>query len=168
MKLKKALLVTGAASTIGLSSVIGMGVASAATTDSSSDSSGGMSGLIDKLATKFNLNKNDVQAVFDEDHAIHEAEMKKNIQARLDQAVADGKITNAQKTLIVNKQKEMKTFMDSLKDKTSDERDAAMKQKMDEVKAWASDNNIPTQYLHPMGAGRGPGGPGTWGHLTTP
>lgn len=161
MKLKKALLVTGAASTIGLSSVVGMGVASAATTGGTTDSnsSDGMSSLVDKLATKFNLNKSDVQAVFDEDRSAHDTEMQQKMEERLDQAVTDGKITSAQKTLILNKQKEMKTFMDSLKDKTDDERDAAMKTKMAELKTWASDNNISEEYLGPMG--HGPGGPGT-------
>lgn len=160
MKLKKALLVTGAASTIGLSSVIGMGVASAATTSSTSTSdNGGMSSLIDKLATKFNLNKDDVQAVFDEDRTEHEAEQQKDFEAKLDQAVTDGKITSAQKTLILNKMSEMKTYMDSLKDKTDDERREAMKTKMDELKQWATDNNISMDYLRPMG-GHGHGGPG--------
>jgi hypothetical protein len=159
MKLKKALLVTGAASTIGLSSVAGMGVASAATTGTTNSNTDGMSSLVDKLATKFNLNKSDVQAVFDEDRSSHDAEMQQKLEERLNQAVTDGKITSAQKTLILNKQKEMKTFMDSLKGKTADERDSAMKTKMAELKTWASDNNIPEDYLGPMG--HGPGGPGT-------
>jgi hypothetical protein len=37
--------------------------------------------------------------------------------------------------------------MASLKDKTHDERHEAMKAKRAELQTWATDNNIPAQYL---------------------
>ena len=62
--------------------------------------------------------------------------------------MTDGKITQAQADLITAKHAELKTFMESLKDKTAAERMEAMKTKMDELKQWAEDNDIPLQYLH--------------------
>lgn len=152
--MKKALLVTGATTIVGLASFAG--VANAATSGSSSDSSTGGSSLVDKIAAKFNLNKSDVQAVFDEDRSAHEAERQQKLEERLTQAVTDGKITSEQKDEILAKMKDMQTYMDSIKDKSEDEKRSLMKTKMDELKQWAEDNNL-TDYM-PMG--HGPGGPG--------
>lgn len=152
MRLKKALLVTGAASTIGLSSMVGV-VSAQASTDTLKDNSAGQS-LVDKIATKFNLNKDDVQKVFDQDREEHRQEMQQKLEDRLSKAVSDGKITEQQKTLILNKVQEMQSNKESLKDKTPEERRSLMKAKHDELTQWAKDNNIPLQYLHPMGGPR--------------
>ena len=77
---------------------------------------------------------------------------------RLAQAVKDGKLTQAQADKITAKMAEMKTFMESQKDKTKEERKTAMEAKRDELKKWAEDNDIPEGYM-PMGHG-GPGGRG--------
>ncbi len=150
--IKKKLVVAAAATAIGLSAVLGVGLASA------QSQSSGQSTLVDQIAQKFNLNKNDVQKVFDDNRAEHEAKREQNMKARLDQAVKDGKLTQAQEDQILAKLQEMKTFMDSLKDKTPEERHAAMKTKHDELIQWAKDNNIPEQYVVRPGGHRG-GGP---------
>ena len=63
------------------------------------DSENGQNGLAQRIAQKFNLNQADVEAVIQEEHqARHEA--------RLDQLVADGKSTEEQKSLILQKQEE--------------------------------------------------------------
>jgi hypothetical protein len=154
MKFKKALLVTGAASTIGLSSMVGV-VSAQASTTTTNDSSTKQS-LVDKIATKFNLKKDDVQAVFDQDRQEHQQEMQQRLEDRLNKAVTDGKITQQQKTQILDKLKEMKTYIESLKDKTPEERRNLMKAKHDELKKWAQDNNIPLQFIQPLShVGRG-------------
>lgn len=139
--------------TIGVATFAGVGMASAQSSSSNRD------GLVDKIAQKFNLNKNDVQKVFDEQHAAHEAERQQRMEERLAQAVKDGKLTQAQADAIKSKMAEMKTFKDSLKDKTEQERHDAMKTKMDELKQWADQNNIPKGYFpmgHGMKGGHGP------------
>jgi Skp family chaperone for outer membrane proteins len=155
MKLKKALLVTGAASTIGLASMVGVVSAQSTTTDDSTDN--GMQSLVQKIAEKFNLDEKQVQSVFDKDRSEHEAEMQQRDEERLTQAVTDGKITSEQKDKILAKQKELKAYMDSIKDKTESERHTLMDTKRDEVKQWASDNDIPEEYMHFMGGHGGPG-----------
>ncbi len=160
MKLKKTLLVTGAASTIGLSSVVGMGVVSAQT-PTNTNTSGGQ-GLVDKIATKFNLKTSDVQALFDENKAARQQEMQTRLETRLTTAVDNGKITSAQKDQILAKLREMRSFMETLKDKTPAERKTLMQQKRTELEQWAKDNNLSMDYLRPMGGGpKGPGGPET-------
>ena len=132
--------------TVGIATLAGAGLVNAHTSSTSS------ADLVDKIAQKFNLNKDDVQKVFDEDRAAHLAERQQQMEERLTQAVKDGKLTQAQADAIKAKLQEMKSFMDSLKDKTTQERHEAMKTKMDELKAWATQNNIPNGYL-PMGHG---------------
>lgn len=140
---------------MGVASLAGVGLVNAQTSPSSGTS------LVDKLAQKFNLNKTDVQKVFDEDHAAHDAERQQQMESRLSQAVKDGKLTQTQADAIKSKMAEMKSYMDSLKEKTEQDRRTAMKSKMDELKQWATDNKIPEGYMpmgHGMKGGHGPDG----------
>jgi uncharacterized membrane protein YwzB len=121
-----------------------------------------MTNLVNAIATKFNLNPTDVQKVIDDQRTQMEVERHTQQAAdqktRLDQAVKDGKITQAQEDLIIAKQTEIQTFMDSLKDKTEADRQAAIKTEMDAVQAWAKTNNIPDGMLM-IGRGGAFGGP---------
>lgn len=162
--LRKPLLVAGVTSSLAIAGLTGSGLVSAAT--STSSSSDPASSLIDKLASKFNLNKDEVKAVFDEDRTAREAEHQKQVEDELSQAVTDGKLTSDQRDKILAKIKENKADMeanrDSMKDKTDAERKAAMDAKRTELETWAKNNNIPTEYLRLLGPGghHGPGGPG--------
>jgi hypothetical protein len=142
MKLKKALLITGAASTVGLSSVVGVGVVSAQSNTQTNSSSS--TSIVDEIAQKFNLNKQDVQAVFDQHHQEREAARQQKLQTALDKDVSEGKITSAQETLILDKLKELQSYRDSLKSKTPQERRQLMAQERSQLEQWAKDNNIPT------------------------
>lgn len=150
MNIKKPLMVAGVASVVSLGGLAGSGVVSAAANPSSS----GSNSLADAIASKFHLNKSDVQSVIKQNHQQHEAEHQQKYEARLDQAVKDGKLSSAQKDQILAKEKELKSYKDSIKDKTPEERHKLMKAKLDELKTWAKQNNIDMQYLRP-----GPGGP---------
>lgn len=142
-----------AAATIGIVGASTLGVSFAA--HAQSDGSSGT--LVDKIAQKFNLNRDEVQKVFDENRAEHKAERQQQLEEKLNQAVAQGQITSEQKDEILAKLKEMRSFMDSLKDKSSSERKSAIKAKRDELKQWAKDNNIPEKFIMPHGM-HGPGG----------
>lgn len=160
MNIKKSLLVAGAAATIGVAGIGGLGVASAATEPTTD----GHTSLITKLAQKFNLKEADVAAVFDEDRAAHEADMKQRMEDRLARAVSDGDITQAQKDAILAKLAQLKSEReadrDSMKVKTAAERKALMEQHRSELSAWATQNDIPLRYLRiGMGGHHGPGGP---------
>lgn len=158
MNIKKSLLIAGAITAIGSAGVLGTAAVSAAADTTSSGS------LVDKIAQKFNLNKADVQAVFDQNRADHEAQRQANVKTKLDQAVKDGKLTSDQETKILDKLKELQSQRDAnhddMKDKTPAERKAAMDAKKAETEQWAKDNNIPTDFLkfvRPGGRGHGPG-----------
>ncbi len=164
--MKKSVLIglSATAVTIGVAGLAGIASAQTATTGSSS--------LVDKIATKFNLKKADVQAVFDADRSERIAQRETEVKTKLDAAVKAGTITQTQEDQLIAKQKEMRTFMESLKDKTGEERRTAMKEKMDEFKQWLTDNKIPDSVIKEVRGlggfgGRGHGGPGSPGEMKT-
>lgn len=135
-----------------------------------------MSKLVTAIAQRFNLNVSDVQQVFDEQKAQMDAqreEQRTQMEAqreqiftgRINQAVTDGKLTQDQAAKILAKKAELEAQKTSLEGKTKEERRTAMttmKEQMDSLKQWATDNNIPQEYLPFLGfgMGRGHGGPG--------
>ena len=144
---------------IGLSTTaVTIGIVGLAAITSAQTSAGSNASLIDKIAMKFNLKKADVQAVFDADRAQHETDRTAKVKVKLDAAVKVGTITQAQEDQLIAKQTELHTYLDTLKDKTEEERRAAMKAKMDEFRQWASDNKIPVSLLEGMRGGHGENG----------
>lgn len=154
--MKKNLLIVASMATVGL----GLGVPAVMATTASAQSNNNSS-IVDKLSSKFNLNKNDVQKVFDEERASHMADREKAFTDRLATLVKDGKITQAQADKITAKHSEMKANMEAMKDKTREERHKAMEQKRADLQKWAKDNGIDEKYV--MGGGPEAGGPGNRG-----
>ena len=118
--------------------------------------------FLQDLAQKFGINKEQVKQFRQEHRVENQAERQQKLEARLNQDVQDGKITSAQKDMILVKAREMQSFMESLKDKSPQERRDAMKQKHEELKKWAEDNNIPKPFA--LNGPHGPGGHGTMHH----
>lgn len=158
-KLKSGVLAAAAVATVGAAGLVATQAVSAATNHSDNP----QSSLVDKIATKFGLNKTDVQQVFDEEHAAREAEHEAKVTARLQSLVDDGTISADQKTLIEAKLKELKTERESdqssFKNLTPAERKAKMDEKKTALEQWAKDNNIDITKLKGVFMG-GPGGPG--------
>lgn len=108
--------------------------------------------LAAKIAEKFGLKTADVQQVFDDVRKDHQKQKETKFAARLDQDVKDGKLTTAQKELIVTKraqlQKEREANKDSFKNMTVEERRATMEKHRTEIDAWAKANGIDPKYLY--------------------
>lgn len=161
--INKSLIVGGLLTAVGLSTVAGVGMASAES--GASGNTDPMSGLVQKIATRFNLNQDDVQKVFDEDRQTRETEHQQKQAERLQKLVDNGTITSAQKTAIEAKLKELKAERDAhkaeFKDLNAEQRKAAMERKKTELEAWAKEQGIDLSQLQGifMGGHRGPGGP---------
>ncbi|HSX48269.1 MAG TPA: hypothetical protein VLF41_02095 [Candidatus Nanoarchaeia archaeon] len=171
MKFKKPLIVAGATSILGLAAVVG--VASAQTSPTGTT-------LVDKIANAFHLNKADVQKVFDQNKADHQASREQSYEDRLNQAVTDRKLTAEQKDKILAKHNELLSQLQSekqsMKDQRQDmqnktqterqqlrtQRQAQMQKLRDDISAWEKANNVPSGYLGVGGGGfgHGPGDPG--------
>lgn len=158
--MKKNLMIAATAATLSLGAIVPVGMTMAA--NAASDTSG--TSIVDKIASKFNLNKTDVQKVFDEDRAAHEAERTQAAKDELAALVKAGTLTQAQADKITAKRAELRADMDAnrdaMKNKTETERKTIMDAKKAELDAWAKANGIDVKYLMPShgGMGRGPGG----------
>lgn len=137
--------------------------------------SGAQSSIAEKIAEKFNLSKDDVQKVFEEERIARQKAMQENFEKRLSEAVAKGELTEAQKNLIIAKKAEMEKEMEAAKKQRKDfenltdaerkakmeERESEMKKHREEMEVWAKENGIDLKYLMgPIVGGRDHGGPG--------
>lgn len=65
------------------------------------------------------------------------------VTSGLDRAIEKGKITSDQKAQILAKIDEIHNFRETLKDLPETQRKQAMDAKRNEIKQWASDNDVP-------------------------
>lgn len=150
-KAKKTLVTAIAIATLGISAA-GVGTTFAAQDDASG---GRFDGLVQAIAARFNVDEAEVREVFEEQRAINETAHEQKMRERLDQAVADGDLTQAQADAIAAKLDELKSAREALKDLDPEEAHEVMKENMDALRDWAEENGIPRQYL-PMFGPRGP------------
>lgn len=120
--------------------------------------------LVQKIAARFNLKEAEVQAVFDQEHAARHADMQKRMDERLTSLVTEGKLTEAQKQLILAKHAELQSAREANKDTFSGlsmaERKAEHDKHRAELEAWATQNGIDLTYLWPTGRHEFKGGYG--------
>lgn len=164
--MKKHILAAGVASVIGITG-IGAGVAHAATTSSTE---GPRASMVDAIASRFNLNKDEVEKVFDEQHEKMKSERDQQITDKVAQLVSDGKLTQTQADAINSKRAELaaqrEANRDTLHDISADERKAKMEAQRTALEKWAEENNIADEYLrYVTGHGKGLGGPGMNRHM---
>lgn len=179
MNISKKQIAYGSTAALAVALLVGGGVytAQAATPGTQA------SNVVQKIAQKFGVPQADVQAVFDADRQERMQHMQAQAEQRLTALVNAGKITQAQKDLIVAKHKELQANrqanFEAMKGKTPAERKAAMDTQRAELEAWAKTNGIDLQYLmvghgraghggHRGGMGRGPGMMGASDTQTAP
>ena len=161
--MRKHLAIAGIVTAVSAASLTGIGVANAATNTTNTDP---MSSLVTAISTKFNLNKDDVQEVFDAQRTEMETERAAQLKTELAQLVKDGKLTQAQSDAITAKQAELKKEREANRTtdqstKTDEQRKTEMEARRTALEAWAKENGISTEYLrYVMGGGPGHGGPG--------
>jgi len=120
--------------------------------------------IVQRLVERFGLKESDVQSVFDQAQTDRQAEMQAKAEEQLTKLVTDGKITEAQKQLIVAKRAEMKAAQPTRPTQdstlTPDQRKAEMETNNTELETWAKANGIDVKYLMMGGFVRGGhGGP---------
>lgn len=117
--------------------------------------------LIQRLVQKFGLKTEDVRSVFDTVRDERQAQMQQKLTNKLDALVKEGKLTEAQKRLIISKHTELQAQRekdkDTLKDLTPEERRAKMQAQRTDLENWAQQNNIDIQYVLGFGRGKGLG-----------
>jgi hypothetical protein len=120
----------------------------------------GFDTIIQKLVERFGLNQEEVAAVFEEARDEKRAEMEQRHEERLNEAVQNGKLTEEQKNLILQKKEELQTQREQYKDQDVSQEDwqELREQHRADIKEWADENGIDTKYLMGPKGGHGPGG----------
>ncbi len=118
----------------------------------------GEQSLIQELSQKLGIEESKVQSAFDQIHQEHKVKMQADYETRLNQLVSDGKITETQKQLILEKKKELESNrqseMEKIKNMTPEERKSQMEAKRKELDDWAKQNGIDPEYLFLHGFGK--------------
>jgi len=113
--------------------------------------------FISKLAGKLGIDVDKIKTAFDDLFKEHQTEMQSKADERLSQAVTEGKITEAQKKLILEKQKELQEKRESnretFQNMSEEERRTAMEKERTDLETWAKNNGIDLSYM--MGFRRG-------------
>lgn len=137
-------------------------------------SSAPMAGLVEKLAAKFNLNKDEVEAVFEADRTERQqerrAEMTTQLQERLTQAVAANTITAEQQAAILARHADLQQALTAADGQaTVEAAEAAREDARASFQQWLKDNGIDESVVRPVGDregrhGRGGSGQASRGH----
>ena len=125
----------------------------------------GQNSIIQKLASRFNLNENDVKTVFEENRNEMQNKRQEECENRLSKLADEGKITQEQKGAIQKKQQEMRKENENrqaeMKNLSQEERKATQKNRQEErnkhqeeMKKWAEENGIDTEVLNQFMSGR--------------
>jgi hypothetical protein len=114
--------------------------------------------LITRIAGKFHLNKSDVQDVFDAFRTERQGARETKYEAYLTGLVTKGTITEAQKSLLIAKRKEvLAKFADERNTRqslTPEQRKARRKEVVNDLKSWSEQNHIDLKYLFHAGGNK--------------
>lgn len=140
-KLTKSLIIGAGLASIGVAGVTSVSALTSA------DPSAGPS-LIDQIASKFNLDKTAVKAVFDANRADREEARQLKSSAALKTALTDGKLTQAQYDYIVAAQMDIANLAKSAAPgQLPATTKAAIKAKVDSLRSWMKAQNLDIQNI---------------------
>jgi len=116
--------------------------------------------MVQFIAERFGLNEDEVLTAMEDFHEQHHEEMGAQFENRLTQAVLDGKITEEQREMILQKHEEMRAERENnweaFRNMTPEERRDEIMAHHEELKNWAEENGVDLSYFN-MGIGRGSG-----------
>ncbi len=121
--------------------------------------------LIQKLATTFGKSETEVQTVFNQYRTEQQETREAEFESRLGAAVSEGKLTEAQKQLVVTKHAELQAQHEAdfanKEAMTKEEWQAKRQAEHDSLDSWAESNGIDLSDVMPergsMGGGKGRG-----------
>lgn len=119
--------------------------------------------FIERLAQKLGIGEEKVQQAFDDIMEERQSQVETRFEMMLNQAVKDGKLTEAQKKSILERRTQMKEQAKGWANLTPQSRRDGMKNQREDLKSWATQNGIDIKYL--FGGMRGHHGMmmGKWG-----
>jgi len=133
---------------LAITAVVIGGAAWAGSTRALAATTGKYPPVVQKLIDKFGLKETEVQTVIEEARTEQQTTMQTRMEERLTDAVGNGKITEAQKTAILAKWKEISAKRETERQELSD---------------WAKQNGLESDYGFGWFGGHGRGMHGGWG-----
>lgn len=124
--------------TLGLAALVVAGILGVSAVRA--DENGTYPPMIESLVERFGLNEDEVKTFFDEQRQERQRQMEQAREERLNQAVADGVITEEQKQALQGKWEEMRTKRE---------------QHREEMRQWMEDSGIDFEKLAGYGVGCG-------------
>lgn len=123
----------------------------------------GRDSFIQSLVEKFNLNEDEVDSFLEEQRAARQEERKTEREEHLNQLVSEGKLTEDQKSALIEKmeenQAEREANREEFQNMTREERRAQRQEHRDEMDQWFEDQGIDKDDLGLRGGmGKGHGG----------
>lgn len=146
---KKTLVPAVALTTLALIGLVGVQSVSA------QENQRGYESIVEKLSTKFNIDQTEVQAVFEEQHREREQYMQQRGEEKINTAVENGTITEAQKNELLALREKLHNEMEDFSNMTQEERRVKMDEHRATIEAWAESNNVDMADLN-FGFGGGP------------
>ena len=114
--------------------------------------------LVQFIAERFDLDEEEVLSAMEDFQEQQHEEMGVQFENRLTQAVLDGKITEDQREMILQKYEEMRVERESswaaLREMSLEERRDEIMARHEELRSWAEENGIDLSYFN-LGFGRG-------------
>jgi len=110
--------------------------------------------LIEKLAERFDIDKDEIMDFMEELKEEKRTEMEKRFEESLDELVEEGEITVAQKEIILEKREEIRAFNEGIGDMKVDEAREAQREMKEEFEDWAEENDIELKYLFTKAANK--------------
>lgn len=131
--------------------IIMLGIASLSVPSISAQEAGNYPSIVQRLAEKFGVEESEVAEVFEMEHKERYANMQAVFTERLDEMVVNGKITDDQKELILEKQEELRIQREMdremVANMTADERREFYEGQKKELSEWSKENGIDLQIL---------------------
>ncbi len=138
--MNKKILLASAAAVVTLAT-LGVGTINAQSTTMAGTS------IVDRIAQKFNLNKDDVQQVFDEHRDEMHETRSANLETKLNSLVSEGKLSEDQKTKLVAKLEERQNNRPNFESLTREQIKEKRETERTEFKNWAKENGIDLQAI---------------------
>lgn len=127
-------------------------IAAVSTTTISAHRGAGSEDMAQRIANRFGVEKEDVEAVFDEAKADHFAKMQAKLEERLQKLVDEGKLTEEQKNEWLEMHEEHIANMDSYSELSPKERAEMKKEHHEGMKIWMDENGVnPSEIMPFMG-----------------
>lgn len=143
--------------TITALSVAVLGLVGFGTFASAQSSEGNYPPIIERLVARFNLDAEEVKEVFAEAREERFEQMqvrfRESFEEKLDAAVADGELTQAQKEAILAQKEELQAQHEGLKELSWEERREKMQGLQEEMQNWADKQGIDWKWLWGFGCG---------------